>query len=176
MLRRIPPKNMEVPRALPVGLHKRDGKTSQPIFKKHIALRSPRGTIFAFSPKLKSLTFHDHLKYKIIMKFKSIFPVSITFLCLCIIAASALANDVFFDPQLQPYDGKAYIGAQDPQYISYDSILREYMAKRIQQEFGIELDLKKYSGFDLLEIESLLKCKKPEEPADTILKMFPKYR
>ncbi len=123
---------------------------------------------------LKSLTFHNHLKYKMIMKLKSIFSVSITLLCIWITVSSAQANNVFFDPQLQPYDGKAYTGAQDPQYISYDSILREYMAKRIQQEFGIQLDPKKYSGFDLLEIEALLKCKKSEEPSDGILKMFPK--
>ncbi len=109
------------------------------------------------------------------MKFKSIFSVSITLLCFWMIASSAQANNVFFDSQLQPYDGKAYTGAQDPQYISYDSILREYMAKRIQQEFGIQLDPKKYSGFDLLEIEALLKCKKSEEPADGILKVFPKH-
>jgi len=110
------------------------------------------------------------------MKFKSIFPISITLLCFCIIASSAMANDVFYDPQLQPYDGKAYTGAQDPQYISYDSILREYLVKRIHERFGITLDPKTYSGFDLLEIEALLKCKKSEEPADTILKMYPKNR
>lgn len=109
------------------------------------------------------------------MKFKSILSVSISLLCFWIIVSSAQANNVFFDPELQPYDGKAYTGAQDPQYISYDSILREYMAKRIQQEFGIQLDPKKYSGFDLLEIEALLKCKKSEEPADGILKMFPQH-
>ena len=50
------------------------------------------------------------------------------------------------------------------------------MVKRIHQHFGITLDPKTYSGFDLLEIEALLKCKKPEEPADVILKKFPKYR
>jgi hypothetical protein len=133
-------------------------------------------TDFAFLPKLKSLTFLNHLQYKMIMKFKSIFPIGIVLLCFCIIVSSALADDAFYDPQLKPYDGQAYTGAQDPQYISYDSILREYMAKRIHERFGITLDPKTYSGFDLLEIEALLKCKKAEEPADTILKMFPKYR
>jgi hypothetical protein len=97
-------------------------------------------------------------------------------LWLSLIGSSALANNVFYDPQLLPYDGKAYTGVQDPEYISYDSVLREYMVKRIQRLFGIELDAKKYSGFDLLEIESLLKCKKPEEPAEAILQMFPKHR
>jgi hypothetical protein len=126
--------------------------------------------------KLKGLTFHDKSKYKMTMKFKSIFPIFMTILCLCTMGSSALANNVFYDSQLLPYDGKAYTGVQDPEYISYDSVLREYMVKRIQQLFGIELDPKKYSGFDLLEIESLLKCKKPEEPADAILQMFPKHR
>ena len=32
------------------------------------------------------------------------------------------------------------------------------------KEFGIALDPKKYSGFDLLEIEALFKCKKSNEP------------
>jgi hypothetical protein len=110
------------------------------------------------------------------MKLKWAFLIFVTGLSFCIIVSSALANGVFYDAQLLPYDGKAYTGAQDPQYISYDSILREYMADRIHQRFGITLDPKTYSGFDLLEIEALLKCKKSEESADTILKMFPKYR
>jgi hypothetical protein len=86
------------------------------------------------------------------------------------------ADEVFFDPQLLPYDGKSYGGLQDPNYINYDSALREYMAKRIHQRFGIELDPKKYSGFDLLEIESFFDCKKSDEPFDLFLKMFPRQR
>jgi hypothetical protein len=49
------------------------------------------------------------------------------------------------------------------------------MVDRINKQFGVTLDLKTYSGFDLLEIESLLKCKKSNEPFDMFLKMFPKY-
>jgi len=37
------------------------------------------------------------------------------------------------------------------------------------------LDPKTYSGFDLLEIEGLFKCKKPGEPFDLFLRMFPRY-
>jgi hypothetical protein len=48
--------------------------------------------------------------------------------------------------------------------------------KRIDKEFGIALDPKKYSGFDLLEIEALFKCKKSNEPYDIFLKPFPKGR
>jgi hypothetical protein len=111
-----------------------------------------------------------------LMKWHQIVAASIMICCVFLGPFSSYANGIFYDPQLQPYGGKAYTGAQDPQYISYDSLLREYMAKRIHERFGITLDPKTYSGFDLLEIEALLKCKKSEEPADTILKMFLKYR
>jgi hypothetical protein len=74
------------------------------------------------------------------------------------------------------YDGKSYAGLQDPEFVSYDQALREYLVKRIDQEFGIALDPKKYSGFDLLEIEALFKCKKSNEPYELFLKMFPKRR
>ena len=86
------------------------------------------------------------------------------------------AGDVFFDPQLLMQAGKTYGGVQDPEYISYDQALREYMVKRIKQKFGVELDPKKYSGFDLLEIEAVLKCRKSDEPLDIFLKMFPKHQ
>jgi hypothetical protein len=76
--------------------------------------------------------------------------------------------------QITAYDGKSFKGFQDPEYISYDQALREYLVKRIQQDFGIALDPKKYSGFDLLEIEALFKCKKSAESYERFLKMFPK--
>ena len=110
------------------------------------------------------------------MKFRWTFPIIVAFLGFCLIAQSTHADDIFFDPQLLGYAGKSYTGPQDPEYHSYDSALREYLVKRIHERFGITLDPKTYSGFDLLEIEALLKCKKPEEPVDTLLKMFPKYR
>ena len=81
---------------------------------------------------------------------------------------------VFFDPQLLPHTGKSFREAQDPDYRSYESALREYMVKRIQQQFGLALDPKKYSGFDLLEIEAFLKCKKAEESPEAFLKQFPR--
>jgi len=76
--------------------------------------------------------------------------------------------------QITPYNGKSFKGFQDPEYISYDQALREYLVKRIHQDFGIALDPKKYSGFDLLEIEALFKCKKSNESYESFLKMFPK--
>ena len=110
------------------------------------------------------------------MKWDQILPVTIMISCFFVSPFLTHAGDVFFDPQLSTHAGKSYGGLQDPDYISYDSALREYMAKRIHQQFGITLDPKTYSGFDLLEIESLLKCKKSDEPPDVLLKMFPKYR
>ena len=70
--------------------------------------------------------------------------------------------------------GKSYKGDQDSSYSNYDLALREYMVYRINKRFGITLDPKTYSGFDLLEIEALFKCKKKEEPLNSFLKMFPK--
>lgn len=110
------------------------------------------------------------------MNYKLFVPISMTILTFCLIASFALANNVFYDPQLLPYDGKVYTGVQDPQYISYDQALRDYMVKRIKEKFGVELDPKKYSGFDLLEIEAVLKCRKSDEPLDIFLNMFPKQQ
>jgi len=73
-----------------------------------------------------------------------------------------------------PYAGKSSKGVQDPEYISYDLALRNFLVKRIHKRFGIALDPKTYPGFDLLEIEALFKCKKPNEPFNIFLKMFPK--
>jgi hypothetical protein len=71
--------------------------------------------------------------------------------------------------------GNSYTATQDPSYLTNDLAFREYMVKRINKRFGVALDPKTYSGFDLLEIESLFKCKKSDEPFDMFLKMFPKY-
>jgi hypothetical protein len=72
--------------------------------------------------------------------------------------------------------GESYRSVEDPAYISYDEALRACVADRIKKEFGVVLDPKNYSGFDLLEIEALLKCKKAEEPVEDFLKGFPKHR
>ncbi len=110
------------------------------------------------------------------MKLKSAISISVAILTFCAIAPFASANNVFYDPQLLPYNGKAYTGAQDPEFISYDQTLRDYMVKRIKERFGVELDPKKYTGFDLLEIEAVLRCRKSNEPLDIFLKMFPKQQ
>ncbi len=89
---------------------------------------------------------------------------------------SAHSKNASLRSRLLEFAGKSYAGTKDPAYQAYDQALREYMVNRIKKRFGISLDPKIYSGMDLLEIEALFKCKKPEEPYDMFLKMFPKYR
>jgi hypothetical protein len=67
-------------------------------------------------------------------------------------------------------EGKTFSGMNDPEFASYDLILREYVARRIQKRYGIRVDPKAYaSGFKILEFESLLKCMKPGETAEQYL-------
>jgi hypothetical protein len=102
-------------------------------------------------------------------------PILTLFLWFCLIPSSVCAKDGTLKSQLLDYAGKSYTGAQDPSYLNYDLALREYIVNRINKQFGIALNPKNYSGFDLLEIESLFKCKKSEESFETFLKMFPKH-
>ncbi len=110
------------------------------------------------------------------MKSKWVLPILLIFLCFCLTASLSFAKEATAPARVASYDGKSYAGLQDPEYVSYDQALREYLVKRIDKEFGIALDPKKYSGFDLLEIEALFKCKKSNEPYDLFLKEFPKRR
>jgi hypothetical protein len=91
------------------------------------------------------------------------------------IAPTVYAKESPSQPQVLDYAGKSYTGLQDPSYINYDLSLRTFLVDRISKRFGIALDPKTYSGFDLLEIEALFKCKKSEESFDLFLKMFPKH-
>jgi len=101
-------------------------------------------------------------------------PILTIILWFCVIAPPGYAKGGSFQSQLFDYAGKSYTGAEDPSYLNYDLALREYMVDRIKKQFGVTLNPKNYSGFDLLEIEALFKCKKSEEPFDAFLKMFPK--
>ncbi len=105
---------------------------------------------------------------------KRIVLVSLMVSWLFLGALASGAEEVFFNPQLIPHAGKAYVGTNDPDYVAYESTLRAYMVRRIYQRFGVELDPKKYSGFDLLEIESFFECKKADEPFDLFLKLYPR--
>jgi hypothetical protein len=107
-----------------------------------------------------------------------------SFLGFCLIVAiswsfanpsSVYAKENSLEYQLLGHAGKTYSGAQDPSYIDYDLALREYVVDRINKRFGVALDPKVYSGFDLLEIEAYFECKKPAEPFNIFLNMFPKH-
>jgi hypothetical protein len=105
------------------------------------------------------------------------FPLTLlTILFFGLTISSAFAKGTAMPSRIMAYNGKSFQGFEDPEYLSYDQALREYLVKRINQEFGIALDPKKYSGFDLLEIEALFKCKKAKESYNIFLRMFPKRR
>ncbi len=72
------------------------------------------------------------------------------------------------------FGGRSYHSVKSPEYVPYDTALRAYLVERVQRRFGVNLDPKKYSAFDLLEIESLLKCKKSSESPDLFLRGFPR--
>lgn len=108
------------------------------------------------------------------MKSKCFFPLIFVLCPMMVLVSSGWAKDVKMPTQISAYLGKSFAGFQDAEYLSYDQVLREYLVKRIDQQFGISLDPKKYSSFDLLEIEALFKCKKSNEPFDIFLKTFPK--
>jgi len=70
--------------------------------------------------------------------------------------------------------GKTFTGIEDPAYQSYDRTLRDYVAKRISKRYGVAVDPKGYNGFDLLDIEAFLKCKKSNEAVGPYLQKFQK--
>jgi hypothetical protein len=91
-----------------------------------------------------------------------------------ITTSSVYAKEDSLQYHLMDHAGKSYSGVQDPSYQEYDLALRKYVADRILKRFGISLDPKIYSGFDLLDIEALFRCKKSEESFEIFLKLFPK--
>lgn len=100
-------------------------------------------------------------------------------LILTLVCSIAMAGPVPSGPKemasrIYAYEGTLFTGPQDPEYKDYDLALRNHLTRRIHKRFGIELDPKTYSGFDLLEIEALIKFKKSNEPLHLFLKMFPK--
>ncbi len=72
------------------------------------------------------------------------------------------------------YSGKSFPNVKSSEYVGYDMAMRAYLVERVQRRFGVNLDPRKYSAFDLLEIESLFQCKKPGESFDVFLIGFPK--
>ena len=108
--------------------------------------------------------------------FRSIFSTLLILLGVVIMAPSSQGKDGQLSSEVLSHAGKSYPSVEDPAYLSYDEALRTCVAERIKKEFGVVLDLKTYSGFDLLEIEALLKFKKADERVEDFLKGFPKHR
>ena len=94
--------------------------------------------------------------------------------CTIAMAGPAPSGQKGLVSRIYAYEGKLFTGPQDPDYKDYDLTLRNHLVRRIHKRFGIELDLRTYSGFDLLEIESLIRFKKSNEPLEPFLRMFPK--
>ena len=105
----------------------------------------------------------------------SIISILLIPLWLVLMAPSVQGKDGQLGSEVLRHAGESYKGVEDPAYISYDQALRVYVADRIKKQFGFALDPKTYSGFDLLEIEALLRCKKVNEPVEDFLKGFPKH-
>ncbi|OGQ10064.1 MAG: hypothetical protein A2026_21545 [Deltaproteobacteria bacterium RBG_19FT_COMBO_46_12] len=117
----------------------------------------------------------DEERKTFVKKIMRFLPMLTIVLWFSVTASSVCAKAWVSQSRLLNHAGESYATAQDPSYQNYDLALREYMVHRINKRFGIVLDPKIYSGFDLLEIEALFKCKKKEEPFDIFLKIFPKH-
>jgi hypothetical protein len=111
-----------------------------------------------------------------VKNFVSIISILVILLWFVFMVPSSVGKDGQLNSEVLSHAGKSYRSVEDPAYISYDEALRTCVAERIKKEFGVVLDLKTYSGFDLLEIEALFKCKKADEPFEDFLKGFPKHR
>lgn len=108
------------------------------------------------------------------MKPSGIYILLILAVSIAIEGAAGLAAAKGTPPRLSAYEGKLFSGPQDPEYKNYERVLQNHVARRIQKRFGVDLDPKSYSGFNLLEIEALLRMKKSDEPLELFLKLFPK--
>ena len=53
--------------------------------------------------------------------------------CLVSLSSSTFAKGTAMPSRITAYDGKSFAGFQDPEYLSYDQALREYLVKRIDQ-------------------------------------------
>ena len=98
--------------------------------------------------------------------------VVLSFLFLSLSSDPVLAQNL--RARLLENAGKTFTGVEDPAYQSYDQTLRDYVAKRISKRYGVSVDPKGYNGFDLLEIEAFLKCKKSNEAVGPYLQKFQK--
>ena len=108
------------------------------------------------------------------MKTKWILLILMAAVGVGLVVSSAGAKDGALPAKLLASAGKTFTDPRDPEFISYERMLRDYLLTRIKNQFGVTLDPKSYSGFDLLEIEAFLKCKKSTESLDPYLIRFKK--
>lgn len=78
----------------------------------------------------------------------------------------------FHGPGIVAYSGRYFADPSSPEYSSYDRKMSMHVAKRIKEKYHVDLDYTSYSTFDLLEIEALLKCKRSDESAESLLTRF----
>lgn len=104
------------------------------------------------------------------MKFNKVFLFGCIFFV--IFSSPGFSKDRRLPSEFLKYEGKYFKGIQDPEFQHYDIALRNYLSERLKRHYGIEIDPKAFSSFDLLEMEALVKCKKKEESIDSILKIF----
>ena len=140
-----------------------------------MALRKCFGTIIASIYPGFFLKDSKELTNMVSKNLLSFLLILLTLLWPLMTAPSVQGKDGQLGPEVLNHAGESYKGVEDPAYISYDQALRVYVVERIKKEFGLALNPKTYSGFDLLEIEALLKCKKVNEPVEDFLKGFPKH-
>jgi len=110
------------------------------------------------------------------MKTKWILIILGLFLGVGSIVVVADAQQGSLRSQLLANQGKTFRGTADPEFVSYDLVLRDYVSKRIQKHYGEIFDPKNFSGFELLEIEAFLKCRKQFEPVMPYLETLRKPR
>jgi len=122
----------------------------------------------------KDLTFCDVWTIFQFMKTKWIALIVMAAVAVGLVVSSAGAKDGTLSAKLQAIGGKTFKDPRDPEFISYEKMLRDYLLTRIKNQFGVALDPKSYSGFELLEIEAFLKCRKSTEPLDSYLSRFRK--
>ncbi len=97
-----------------------------------------------------------------------------------LIFSSSLISPPLIHAEMTPgreildYAGRYFSDRSSPDYSSYDREMSMYIAKKIKVEYNVNLDLRSYSAFDLLEIEALLKCKKSDESVESLLKRVQK--
>jgi hypothetical protein len=120
--------------------------------------------------------FREVMMMMTVKNFVSMISILLVVSWFVFMAPSSQGKNGQVSSEVLSHAGKSYRSVDDPAYLSYDEALRACVAERIKKEFGVVLDFTKYSGFDLLEIEALIKFKKADERVEDFLKGFPRRR